>query len=255
MKRYTVKQLACLAGVSVRTLHHYDQKGLLKPSFRTEANYRLYTEIELYRLQQILFYRELGMPLKEIGGLLDSPRFELIPTLRKHRKELLKRSRNLEALVKTIDKTILRMKGEQSMLKDEELYEGFTKEKQEQYEKEAKDLYGTETVENVNKRIRKMSKEAWQALQKEGDDIFKEMSVLMDRDPGSQEVQALVARHHVWIEKFFPANRTVYSGLANGYATHPDFRKYYDKFASGFADFLKSAMNIYGDLNLKTKKP
>ncbi len=250
MKQYTVKQLAGLAGVSIRTLHYYDEVGLLKPSFRTEANYRLYKEVDLYRLQQILFYRELDLPLKEILHLLDSSRFDLVAALLKHRQELIRRSKKMEKLVKTIDKTILRLKGEKVMLNDEELYEGFSKEKQEQYRKEAKELYGADAVEKANKQIRKMSKEQWLALQKEGDDVFKELSLFMDRDLASPVVQDLVAKHHLWIEKFFQANRTVYAGLAESYASHPDFRKYFDKYAQGFADFLRAAMDIYSSKRL-----
>ena len=91
MDNYSVKKLSQLAGVSVRTLHLYDKMGLLKPSVRTEARYRLYGEKELLRLQQILFYRELDIPLKDIQTILDDPEFDLLKALEAHKKALLAR--------------------------------------------------------------------------------------------------------------------------------------------------------------------
>ena len=105
-KAYTVRQLAKMAGVSVRTLHHYDQIGLLKPSSRTEAGYRLYAEKDLLRLQQVLFYRELDFPLDEIRTILDLPGFDQIEALRDHRRMLGERAERLPELDPPVDRVL-----------------------------------------------------------------------------------------------------------------------------------------------------
>src|SRR5690606_12824607 len=136
---YTVKQLADLSGVSVRTLHHYDEAGLLKPGSRTAAGYRLYGEAELLRLQQILFYRMLELPLREIQGLLDAPEFDTLEALTQHRETLLLRKREMETMLATVDKTIRKLKGE-IMMSDEELYAGFPEDAR-KYRAEAVEKY------------------------------------------------------------------------------------------------------------------
>ncbi len=116
MNGYSVKKLAKLAGVSVRTLHHYDQLGLLKPSLRTEARYRLYGEKELLRLQQILLYKELDFSLQEIGDILDKADFDLLEALQSHKTALQSRRDRLGVLLTTIDKTIQKLKGEELII-------------------------------------------------------------------------------------------------------------------------------------------
>ncbi|MCK5827099.1 MerR family transcriptional regulator, partial [Candidatus Bipolaricaulota bacterium] len=103
-KRYTVQQVAALAGVSVRTLHYYDEIDLLSPADRTEAQYRLYGEPALLRLQQILLFREVEIPLAEIKRILDDPKFDHIAALRRHRRSLLQRRDRANTLLSTIDK-------------------------------------------------------------------------------------------------------------------------------------------------------
>jgi len=141
VKAYTISQLAKMAGVSVRTLHHYDHIGLLKPSSRTTAGYRLYEEQDLLRLQQILFFKELEFPLKEIRDILDDPEFDQIKALENHRRLLQKRTERLARLLKTIDKTIQRLEEDNMTMTDKELYEGFTQEQIERYKRQARELY------------------------------------------------------------------------------------------------------------------
>ena len=183
-KAYTVRQLAKMAGVSVRTLHHYDQIGLLKPSFRTEAGYRLYAEKDLLRLQQVLFYRELDFPLDEIRIILDLPGFDQVEALRDHRRMLGERAERLARLLRTVDRTIARLTEEDTMpLTDEELYEGFSPKEKEQlkeYEAEARDRWGEMAAES-QRRVRQMSKAQWQAVQDEGDAATRLMGEYISR--------------------------------------------------------------------------
>ncbi len=134
MKTYTVKQLARIAGVSVRTLHHYDEIGLLKPAFTGENRYRYYGENEVLRLQQILIHRALDIPLTEIGAILDAPGFDRIEALRRQRESLEEKAQRFAGMVRTIDRTIAHLTGDMTM-KTEDLYSGLVPaEKQAGYE-------------------------------------------------------------------------------------------------------------------------
>jgi DNA-binding transcriptional MerR regulator len=244
---YTVQQLATLAGVSVRTLHHYDQIGLLRPSSRTEAGYRLYEENDLLRLQQILFFKELDFPLQDIRRILDQPGFDQIESLEGHRRMLQERMERLAILMTTIDKTIQRLEDSRPMLTDAELYEGFSQEQIEQYKQEVQEKYDPELVGESNRRVRKMSKAQWQAVGDEGKAVTSRMAELMDHDPSDPEVQATIARHHAWIENFYPCSAEVYRGLGQLYTSDDRFRVYYEGFGPNLADFMQAAMAIYAD--------
>ena len=249
-KAYTVSRLARMAGVSVRTLHHYDAIGLLAPSARTEAGYRLYGERDLLRLQQILFFKELDVPLGEIRGILDAPDFDEIRALEDHRRRLHERAERLARLIQTIDRTIQRLAEDTMKLTDQELYEGFTKEQRERYQREAREMYDPALVAESERRIRKMTKEQWNAVKQEGDEITRGIAALADQPASDPKVQALIARHHAWIEHFYPCSAEVYRGLGQGYAEHPDFRATYDKYRPNLADFMREAMAYYADHTL-----
>ena len=247
VKAYTVSQLAKMAGVSVRTLHHYDQIGLLEPSARTEAGYRLYGEPELLRLQQILLFKELDMPLDEVRLILDDPGFDQVAALERHQQLLHRRMERLTRLLKTIARTIDRLTEDDMTLTDQELYEGLTTEQIERYKREAREMYDPALVEESERRVKKMSRAEWKAVGAEGEAITTALAALTDREPGDAEVQKLIARHHAWIEHFYPCSAEVYRGLGQGYVEHPEFRAFYEKYRPGLADFISAAMNHYTD--------
>jgi len=238
-----------MAGVSVRALHHYDHIGLLTPSSRTEAGYRLYREEDLLRLQQILFFKELDFPLGEIRSILDDPRFDQVAALQTHRRLLQKRAQRLTRLLKTIDKTIRKLTEDDMTLTDAELYAGFSQEQVERYRREARERWG-DVVEESEGRVRAMSRAQWQAVKEEGDQVARALAALMDRAPGDPEVQGYIARHHAWIEHFYPASAEVFRGLGRLYAEHDEFRKTYDRYRPGLSDFLQQAMAYYADHSL-----
>ena len=242
---YTVRQLARLAGISVRTLHHYHHIGLLLPAERSSAGYRLYRHPELLRLQQILFYKELDVPLEEIRRILGQPGFDSLHALEEHHRKLHHRLQRLENLLHTIDKTIQSLKETDMTLTDAELYAGFTQEQKERYEREVNQKYDPALVEESHRRLRKMTKSQWQAVKEEGDAVTRQLAKLIDSPVEDPSVQAAVARHHAWIENFFPANAQVYRALGNGYAENPEFREFYDKYHPGLADFMSAAMEYY----------
>ena len=248
---YGVRELARLAGVSVRTLHHYDQIGLLAPSSRTAAGYRQYEADDLMRLQQILFFRELDVPLAEIRAILDDPDFDQVEALENHRRLLQLRAERLAHLIGTVDKTLQNLTEDTMTLTDEELYEGFSKEQIESYQNEARERWGsTDAYQESQRRVGNMSKAQWNAVKQQGDEATRLMAGLMDRDPADPEVQAAIAKHHAWIENFYTAPAEMYAGLGQMYADDERFRAYYDAYAPDLADFMRDAMAIYANTAL-----
>ena len=248
---YTVQQLAQLAGVSVRTLHHYDQIGLLSPAERSQAGYRLYRTPDLLRLQQILFYKELGVPLDEIRRILDQPGFDPLNALQDHRRELSQRLQRLERLLHTVDKTIHALQEEKMTLTDEELYAGFTQEQKERYEREVKEMYAPALVAESQRRLRRLNKAQWQDVKEAGQAVILKLAELIDQPIESPAVQAAVAEHHAWIENFYTPTADVYRGLGHLYAENPEFRQFHDKVKPGLADFMCLAMEYYADHTLQ----
>jgi len=247
---YTVQQLARLAGVSVRTLHHYDHIGLLIPSARTAAGYRLYGEADLLRLQQILFFNELDFPLADIQAILDDPGFDQVQALHDHRQLLQQEADRLGRLLNTIEKTISRLTEDHMSMTDAELYEGFTPEQIERYTREVNERYDPKIVAESNRRVRNMSKAQWQAVKAEGGAVAQQLADLMDKKPSDAAVQAAIARHYAWVDNFWHPTAESYRGLGQGYAEHPEFRAFYEKYRPGLADFMYAAMSYYADHTL-----
>lgn len=241
MEKFSVNQLARLAGVSVRTLHHYDEIGLLKPSLRGENNYRYYNKGGLLRLQQVLLYRELDIPLARIAEILDEPGFDPFKALEHHKLELLKRRKRLDALLQSVDHTIIQLKNNAQEMNYEHMYRGFSREQAEAYEKEATERWGDKVAES-KERMKNMSRDEWDALMEEGENINRELVELMDRPVDDRDVQVLVKRHHAMINRHYTVTPEIYKGLAGMYVADERFTAYYDKHREGLADFLSRAM-------------
>lgn len=257
MKQYSVKELSKLAGVSIRTLHHYDSIGLLKPSSRTEAGYRAYGEPELLRLQQILFYKELDFPLHEIRSILDDPGFDVVSALSNHRKLLKARKLRLATLMATITKTIDHLKKENIMLQPEELYLGFSKETGQTYRRQAIEKYGIEAVETSENQLRKYSKAQLAQLKQEQETIAAALADLQAEDPESAKVQKLIAVHYKNIRKFWGTSEAkdkqaeAYEGLGQLYVNDDRFTQRDGKPQPEFALFLSKAMSHFARTFLK----
>ena len=242
---YRVKELAELAGVSVRALHHYDAIGLLSPARRSPSGYRLYGPDDLLRLQQILFYRELEMPLDGIARELGRPDFDPAAALVAHRARLEEKLGRLRRLVATIDATLARLGGEEDELKPEELYEGFPKETAERWEREAAENWGdTDAYRESRKRVGRMSKERWAEVKAEGGAVDEALADAMRRGvaPESDEALALVERKVAHLRNFYEPSREMVKGLGEMYVQHPEFRALYEKQAPGLAEYLRDAM-------------
>lgn len=246
MQRYTVKQLADLAGVSRRTLHHYDEFGLLKPDSYGENRYRYYSYQGLLRLQQILFYRELGLSLAEIQEILDQPDFNVLQALQAHKSELLKRITRLNSLITTVDKTILHVKGEMKM-SNNEIFGGFSEEQQEEYAQQARERWDPELVDQSMKRWKSYSPEKKQQVLDEGQAIYVDILEHMKegKTPGSAEVQACLVRWHQHMRYFYEPSWAILRGLGQGYANSPEFRTNFEKMHPDLPDFLNESIQIY----------
>ena len=252
MKTYTVNQLAQLAGISVRALHHYDEIGLLKPAFTGENRYRYYGEEELLRLQQILIHRELDIPLAEIGAILDAPGFDRLAVLQEQRERLESQAKRYARMVKTIDRTIARLKGDRAM-KDADLYSGVVSpDKQAEYETWLQEKYGkyiTSRIEESRRHVARLSGDDWAALMADLAIIEGELAAAMRAGlpPQSAALDPLVSQHRDWVATMWnqPAPLQAYAGLADIYLAHPDFIARYEQIETGFAQYLATAMRSW----------
>ena len=252
MAKYSVKQLSKLAGVSVRTLHHYDQIDLFKPAFRSEKGYRFYERNELLLLQQILFYRELGFSLQDIHAIINDTDFDMAEALMNHKKELKSQLSRIKLLLKTVDKTIFELKNKQTMT-DQEIYEGFTSQQVETMRQEVKAKWGEKQLLASEERIRKMGKEGWNDLKAKGEEINQLLADLMDLEPSHIQVQQAVGLHFKQMNAYYEVSKERYLGLADMYVKDERFKVYYEKYREGLALFLKSAITVFCKNGLEVK--
>lgn len=249
MKNYTVKQLSEIAKVTIKTLHHYDEIGLLKPTKRTDAGYRLYQHQDLLRLQQILIYKELEFSLADIKELLDDPEYDLPQALQDQKNTFIQQATHYQELVNTISKTLKTIEEDQQLVSDEDLYGGFTPEQAERYDREAQEKYG-ELYEISQKRVRQMTKGEWKQLGNEGEQVSQKMASLVTKHPQDDEVQEAIAAHYRWVSHFYPCDKTTYIGLANLYVNNPEFTAHYERYQKGLAEFLSQGMKYFAEKNL-----
>lgn len=243
---YTVKQLADLAGVSVRTLHYYDEIGLLEPSYVGENGYRYYEDAALFRLQQILLYRELDLSLAEIREILDAPDFDLVSALQGHRAALEARIHRLKGLIRTIDMTIANVTGGVEMSK-KKLFTGFTEEEEKRYAQEARERWGAENVDLSYQRWKSYSPEQRKQILAEGGANYQALADLIGEDPASEEVQQVIGRWHQHLRYFYEPTIDLLRGLGNLYNDDPDFNRTISQFHPDLPAFMREAINIYCD--------
>lgn len=249
---YKIKEVADIVGVSVRTLHHYDQIGLLKVENMTESGYRIYDDKDLERLQQILFFKELDFSLKEIKSILDNPNFDRKHALESQRELLIEKKKRMERIISSIEKTIDSIKGDEKMSK-KDMFNAFSMNEIEahkkKYEKEVKERYGnTDAYKESEKRTAKYGKAEWNDISTEAQQIYNGLANLMDRDINDKEVQELVEawRNHI-SKNFYECNLEIFRGLAEMYVADERFTQNIDKTKKGLAEFLSSAMIAYCD--------
>jgi len=247
---FTVKQLSKMAGVTPRTLHHYDEVGLLKPSRIGENGYRYYGEEALLKLQQILFYRELDLPLDEIRKLMGRRDFDVLKALESHKESLSKQQERLKRLLITVDNTIQHIKGEKIM-SQKSLFEGFSEEQQEKYAQEAEQMYDPETVRESNRKWKAYPAAKKEAILAEGKQVYLDMIAAMPKGASSKEVQSIVERWRKHMDYFWTPNLEQLLGIANGYSADPRFKANFDKMHPQLAEFMLEAVKVYVERSKK----
>ncbi|MFL0267524.1 MerR family transcriptional regulator [Candidatus Clostridium radicumherbarum] len=247
---YTVQKLGKMAGVSTRTLRYYDEIGILKPARINSSGYRIYGQEEVDRLQQILFYRELGVGLESIKDIITSPDFDGVKALKEHKAKLLEKRLQLDILISNVDKTIELKKGRIEMA-DKEKFEGFKKnmldENEKKYGKEIREKYGDEAVNRSNKKIKGMTEEEYNEITNLGNNVLETLNeAFKTGDPASELAQKAADLHRQWLSFYWDNySKEAHAGLAQMYVEDERFTAYYDKEQPGTAVFLRDAIRIY----------
>lgn len=249
---YKVKQVSKLANVSVRTLHHYDEIGLLTPEFVTDAGYRIYTNQDLERLQQILFFKELDFSLQEIKNILDTPGFDKKKALYTHKKLLIEKIKRIEKLIVSVEKTLEAIKNEKK-LNTIDMFGGFDmtaiEKHKEKYADETKERYGNSGAykESV-KKTSKYTKEDWFRIHAEKEKIDQKIISNMDKGFKDENIQKEIGklRQHI-TDNYYKCTVEIFRGLGDLYVEDERFMKNIDKNKPGYAVFLREAIHYYCD--------
>jgi DNA-binding transcriptional MerR regulator len=241
---FTVGDLSRLTGVTVRALHHYDEIGLVKPSQRSAAGYRLYGDRDVLRLQQVLVFRELGVPLDEIGAAIDGAT-DRAALLRGHRAALVEKRGRIDAMVAAVDAALRVLEKEFEMQPEDfkKLFDGFDPT---EHEAEARQRWGnTDAYKESARRTKQYGRAEWEGIKRESDAINARLRDLLIQGaaPSDPAVQAAVEDHRLHIARwYYPCSREMHHGLAEMYVADPRFTENLDKVAPGFARFLRDAI-------------
>jgi DNA-binding transcriptional MerR regulator len=247
---YTVQKLGRLAGISARTIRYYDEIGILKPARISSSGYRIYGQKEVDLLQQILFYRELGVDLDSIKKIVKAPSFDGAKALREHHIKLLAKREQLDILIKNVEKTIALTEGRIEMT-DSEKFEGFKQklieENEAKYGKEIKEKYGDDVIDKSNAYLNNMSKEDFDRMNSLSEQVLETLAeAVKTGDPSGPLGQKAADLHKQWISLCWGHyNKEAHANLAQMYVDDERFTAYYDKVQPGAAVFLRDAVKIY----------
>jgi len=240
--KYTVAQLSALSGVSIRTLHYYDQIGLLRPSFVRANGYRVYEDKEVLKLQQILLFRELEFPLEQISTMMTAKKFDVEEALRDQRRMLMLKKAHIDLLIAVVDK---RLKGGEHMT-NKQSFGVFSDKELDAFKSEAKKRWGdTDAYKQSVERTKHWTKEDYNRIAVEGSKFTESLSKMMDRGIEDPKVQEMIGQHYAGIQQFYDCPLDMYKNLGAMYVDDPRFTAYYDKFRPGMAVFMKNAIAHY----------
>ncbi|MCH9684340.1 MAG: MerR family transcriptional regulator [Deltaproteobacteria bacterium] len=243
---YKVKDVARLSGVTVRTLHHYDAIGLLCPTRRTSAGYRLYAQADLLRLQQILVYRELGLPLEKIKMVVSDPQFDARAALVEQRAQLAAKAEQTRDMIRAVDAALRALQGDEDM-NTEDLFDGFDPKK---YEAEVEQRWGggAEYAESV-RRTKSYSKDDWVRIKAETHDLMQRIAAQHEAGvpPTDPVAMDLAEEHRLQIDRFYyPCSHAMHGNLGQMYTADVRFRDNLDEYGDGVAAFLSAAIEANG---------
>ena len=240
-----VGEVAALAGVTVRTLHHYDRIGLLSPSGRTSAGYRQYGPADLDRLHQVLLYRELGFPLEEVAALLDDPSGDPAEHLRRQHRLLRDRLERTQAMVAAVEKE-MEARAMGISLTPEERFEVFGEHDPAQYDAEVEERWGeTEAYAQSKRRTAAYTKDDWLRIKAEGEDIETRFAAALQSGVPADSEQAmdLAEEHRQQISRnFYDCPPQMHAGLGRMYVEDERFTAHYDQRATGLAQYVSDAV-------------
>ncbi len=241
---YTVGDVAKLAHISVRTLHHYDDIGLLSASGHSEAGYRLYSDADLERLQQILLYRELGFPLDEIAEVMGNPGFRRYEALKSQRELLQRKGAQLAAMIEAVERAIDAHERGTIMSKDD-LFEVFGDFDPAVHEQEAQERWGeTDSYKESARRTARYTKDDWKRFKAESEEINTAIAGLMDEGVAAHDPRAMdaVDRARLQIDTwFYPCSRKMHAELGKMYVADPRFAATYERIRPGMARYMCDA--------------
>ncbi|MBC2316315.1 MerR family transcriptional regulator [Listeria booriae] len=247
---YTVQKLAKIAGVSTRTLRYYDEIEILKPARINSSGYRIYGQNEVDRLQQILFYREMNVGLDKIKAILEQPDFDETEALKTHRAQLLDKRKQLDELIRNVEKSIAHSERRITMT-DQEKFEGFKQkmidENEEKYGTEIREKYGDDKINKSNAKLKGMSEAEMERVNRLAETILVELAEAFETgDPAGDKAQEVAAMHKEWLSTYWDTySKEAHAGLAQMYVDDERFTAYYDKDQPGLAAFLRDAIVIF----------
>lgn len=250
---YTVNKLAALANVSTRTLRYYDEIGILKPARINSSGYRIYGQHEVDRLQQILFYRELGVNLEQIKEIIASQDFDEKKALEEHRKLLISKRTQLDILIQNVEKTIMSKEGNYNMSNNEK-FEGFKNElitdNEKKFGKEAREKYGDKAVDKSNKIFKNMTEEQYKKLERLGNEVTETLEkAFKEGKPDSDTAQKAAELHGKWLSFCWGEySKEAHANITQMYVEDERFKAYYDSKNPGTAEFLREAVLIYTNM-------
>lgn len=248
---YSIGELAKLAGISTRTLRHYDAIDLLKPAYVEENGYRVYSEDEVKMLQQIMFYREFGITLEEIHAMVNSSEFDRLKALETHYQHLKSEKDRISQLMNTVENTIKIYKEDLTMSKKE--FEGFKKQQikanEEKYGEEIREKYGDDVINSSNKKFGNLTQEQYEHIEKLNEEISEALvNAVPEGKPESAEGQRVAELHKEWLIMVWPDDlysEEAHIGLAQMYTQDERFKKYYEDITEGAADYLYEAIKVF----------
>ena len=238
------KELADIAGISVRTLHYYDTIGLLSPEIDRENGYRNYSDQDVSTLQQILFFRQLNFKLTQIKDILNSPKYHQTEALLEQKDIILKEQTRLNNILKLIDKTIQAERGEITMT-NEEKFSGVDF-SHNPYEQEARKRWGDAAVDKSNRKLKQMDTEV---VESRFNEIYTELADIRHVDPAGEEAQAGIEKWFVFLNEIGDYSLEAFKGLGDMYVEDERFERNIDKFGDGLAEFMQQAMAEYYEQN------
>lgn len=241
---HSVSAVARLAGITVRTLHHYDEVGLFRPERRSAAGYRRYSERDLVRLQEILFYRELGLSIAAIGEIIDDPGHRRAQSLRNQRELLVTERARIDALIRAVDTAIAADRNGVRM-KAEDMFEVFGDFNPADYAAEVEARWGGPEVDESRRRTSSYRKDDWQAIKIEADGILAAFAVAKrsGASPAEPAATEIAERHRLHIDQwFYPCSTEMHSNLGAMYVSDRRFAEYWDEPEPGLAQYVYEAI-------------